>query len=54
MREKKSNTFEGLAIRMKIQGETVGERCFEKIAGSVRDAVGPVLMLLPKIVKRFI
>jgi hypothetical protein len=40
MREKKSNTFEGLAIRMKIQGETVGERCFEKIAGSVRDAAG--------------
>jgi len=25
---------------MKIQGETVGERCFEKIAGRVRDVAG--------------
>jgi hypothetical protein len=25
---------------MKIQNETSGERCFEKIAGSVRDVAG--------------
>ena len=40
MREKKSNIFKGIAIRMKIQRKTVGEWCFEKIACSVRASAG--------------